>query len=72
MTAVERNPSVIANLWPGDTEHRRAVAGAGMDIGQYLVIDGRYVWGLTNIDRSSTADLTVHSRVLTFMAGVRF
>lgn len=48
------------------------VAGAGVDIGEWVVIDGRYVWGLMNIDRGSTTDVSVHSRVLTFMVGVRF
>jgi hypothetical protein len=32
VTAVERNPGVIANVWPGDTEARRAIAGDWMDV----------------------------------------
>jgi SAM-dependent methyltransferase len=32
VTAVERNPSVIANVWPGDTATRRAVAGDWVDV----------------------------------------
>jgi hypothetical protein len=33
VTAVERNPSVIANVWPGDGPNRRAIAGDWMDVG---------------------------------------
>jgi hypothetical protein len=32
VTAVERNPSVIANVWPGDTDTRRALAGDWVDV----------------------------------------
>jgi hypothetical protein len=32
VTAVERNPSVIASRWPGDTEHRRAICADWRDM----------------------------------------
>ena len=32
LTAVERNPSVIANLWPGDSAAHRAVVGDWRDL----------------------------------------
>jgi hypothetical protein len=48
------------------------VAGVGMDIGQWLVIDGRYNWGLIDVNRNPDVTVTVRNRVLSFMGGVRF
>ena len=48
------------------------IAGAGMDFGEWLVIDGRYSWGLTDINRSEDLTSKVQNRALTFMGGVRF
>jgi len=47
------------------------LAGAGVDIGRYIVIDGRYAHGLTpmNSDRSDGVD--IKNRMITIMAGVR-
>ena len=48
------------------------VAGAGIHRGRRLVIDGRYAWGLTDVNSDTTADVRFRHRVLTFMAGFRF
>lgn len=48
------------------------VAGAGVDITPRVVIDGRYSWGLTSVNRDTTGDFHVRTRVLAIMAGVRF
>ena len=40
LLAVERNPEVIANVWPGDTPGRRAVAGEWLDVGR---LDRRFL-----------------------------
>ena len=48
------------------------VAGAGVDVGR-VVIDARYTWGLTNINRNPREDdTTIRNRVFAVMAGVRF
>ena len=47
-----------------------AVAGAGMDIGPHIVVDGRYTWGLTKLN--DTADESLKNRTLTFLVGYRF
>lgn len=47
------------------------VAGAGVDIGRRLVVDGRYSWGLSNVNDIEGAVELKH-RVLTVMAGIRF
>lgn len=48
------------------------VAGAGVDIGRRLVVDGRYSWGLTNLNTDESAGAEIRNRVLSLMAGVRF
>jgi hypothetical protein len=48
------------------------VAGGGVEIGR-VVIDARYTWGLTNINRNPREDdTTIRSRVFAVTAGVRF
>jgi len=47
------------------------VAGAGWDIGRYLVVEGRYARGLTNVNRLPDGVGFSH-RALTFMVGVRY
>jgi hypothetical protein len=43
-----------------------------VDIGR-VVIDGRYTWGLTNINRNPDEDdTTLRNRVFAVMAGFRF
>ena len=46
------------------------VAGVTADIGK-LVLDGRYTWGLTNIEKEATADKT-KNRVISLTLGLRF
>lgn len=48
------------------------VIGAGFEVGRFT-IDGRYTWGLTNINDSvSDPELTVHNRAFAILAGFRF
>jgi hypothetical protein len=47
------------------------VAGAGYDIGQYLVVEGRYARGLTNVNRLPDT-VGFSNRALTVMVGVRY
>ena len=47
------------------------VAGAGYDIGRYVVVEGRYSRGLSNVNRVD-GSIEFTNRALTFMAGVRF
>jgi hypothetical protein len=46
------------------------VAGITGDIGR-LVLDGRYTWGLTNIEEEATADKT-KNKVISLTIGLRF
>lgn len=46
------------------------VAGVTGDIGR-LVLDGRYTWGLTNIEKEATAEKT-KNRVISLTVGLRF
>lgn len=48
------------------------IAGAGVDIGQWVVIDARYSWGLTDINRNPDIPFTIKNRALSFMGGIRF
>jgi hypothetical protein len=48
------------------------IVGAGMDIGQWIVVDGRYNWGLLDVNRNPDVAASIKNRALTFMAGVRF
>lgn len=48
------------------------VLGAGMDIGQWIVVDGRYTWGLLDVNRNPVVTASIKNRALTFMGGVRF
>ncbi len=47
------------------------VAGAGVEFGR-LIIDGRYTWGLSDIDKDKSDDVKVKNRVFSVMAGIRF
>ena len=47
------------------------VAGAGLELGRF-VIDGRYTWGLSNINKVESDDVTIKNRVFAVMAGIRF
>ena len=47
------------------------VAGAGYDIGRFVVVEGRYARGLSNVNRvAGTIGFT--NRALTFMVGLRY
>ena len=47
------------------------VAGAGLEFGRF-VIDGRYTWGLSNINKDDEDDVKIKTRVFAVMAGIRF
>ena len=46
-------------------------AGGGVEIGR-LIIDGRYTFGLTDIDKDTTDASHTKNRALSVTAGVRF
>jgi hypothetical protein len=47
-------------------------AGAGVHLGRHGVLDARYIWGLTNVNRDATDGLRIRHRIANFMIGVRF
>ena len=47
-------------------------AGAGVDIGRRLVIDGRYSRGLTPLNTDRSEGFRIRSSAISIMAGVRF
>jgi hypothetical protein len=47
------------------------VAGAGLEFGR-VVVDGRYTWGLSNINKDENDDVKIKNRVFAVMAGIRF
>jgi len=58
----------------GDTVERYDngwVAGAGYDIGRFIVVEGRYTRGLANVNRIPNS-VGFTNRALTFMVGVRY
>lgn len=48
------------------------VAGAGIQRGRRFVIDGRYSWGLADVNRDTSTGIRFRTRALTVLAGVRF
>ena len=46
-------------------------AGGGIELGA-LVFDGRFVWGLRDIDSDRTDEVKVFTRALSLTAGLRF
>ncbi len=48
------------------------VAGAGVDIGRYLVIDARYSWGLSTVNKDTSEGIEMKNRLFSIMGGVRF
>jgi hypothetical protein len=48
------------------------VAGAGVDIGRRLVIDGRYSWGLANVNRDAADPTRIRTRLFSVTGGFRF
>lgn len=47
------------------------VAGAGFEMGR-LIVDGRYTWGIRNLNRSTEDDAKIKNRTFSVMAGIRF
>jgi hypothetical protein len=47
------------------------VLGGGVEFGR-LLIDGRYAWGLSNLNKDRQDDVEIKGRVFSVMAGVRF
>lgn len=47
------------------------IAGGGVDVARHVVIDARYFWGLTDVNRDSTGG-SIRNRALTILAGYRF
>jgi opacity protein-like surface antigen len=45
--------------------------GAGLELGRFIV-DGRYTWGLVNINKEDADEVKVKNRVFSVMAGIRF
>lgn len=59
----------------GDDFSRFAIGldlGAGVDIREWFVIDGRYSWGLTDVNDHPDITSSLKTRAFTFMAGIRF
>ena len=48
------------------------LAGGGVDVGSHGVIDARYFWGLTNVNRDASDGNGVRNRGLTILVGLRF
>ena len=48
------------------------VAGAGVDIGRRIVVDARYSWGLSTVNKDTSEGIEIKNRVFSIMAGVRF
>ena len=46
--------------------------GGGVDLGQWVVIDGRYGWGLTDVNKHPDITSSLKTHGFTFMAGIRF
>ena len=49
-----------------------AIVGGGFDLHRHVVIDARYAWGLTPVNRDQTGGFKVRTRVLSVTAGLRF
>ena len=48
------------------------LAGAGIDIGRRIVIDARYSWGLSTINKDTSDGIEIKNRLFSIMGGVRF
>lgn len=48
------------------------VGGAGVNIGQWVVVDARYTRGLTNVNSDSGDPVRVKNETVTVLAGLRF
>jgi Outer membrane protein beta-barrel domain len=48
------------------------IAGGGVDVGSHGVVDARYFWGLTDVNRDASDGNHVRNRGLTILVGLRF
>lgn len=48
------------------------VAGGGVDISRHLVVDARYSWGLSDINKGVSAALGTRARVFAVLVGFRY
>jgi hypothetical protein len=48
------------------------IAGAGVDVGSHGVIDARYFWGMSDVNRDASDGNHVRNRGLTILVGLRF
>jgi len=48
------------------------IAGGGVDAGRHLVVDARYFWGLTDVNRDTSDGNHLRNRAFTILAGLRF
>jgi Outer membrane protein beta-barrel domain len=73
---------VTAETFDGETEDEDiaddvkgfdfgVVAGAGVNFGRFT-LDGRYTWGLNNLNSLEDDEMKLRNRVFSIMAGVRF
>jgi hypothetical protein len=49
-----------------------AIAGAGIDLHRHVVLDGRYWWGLTPVNRDREGGFRVRTRAFAVLLGIRF
>lgn len=49
-----------------------ATVGVGVEPHPRVIVDGRYTWGLSSINKDTTGNFHVRTRTLTFMVGMRF
>ena len=48
------------------------IAGAGVDVGSHGVIDARYFWGMSDVNRDASDGNHIRNRGLTILVGLRF
>lgn len=48
------------------------IVGGGVDVGRHGVIDARYSWGLTNVNRDAPDAHAVRNRAFTVLVGFRY
>jgi hypothetical protein len=74
--AISLNGYMVGNALDVGVDFKRleagVIVGAGVDIGEWVVIDGRYSWGLTDVNRNPDITSSIRTRVLAFMGGIRW
>lgn len=48
------------------------IAGAGVDVGSHGVVDARYFWGMSDVNRDASDGNHIRNRGLTILVGLRF